>query len=420
MHDLLERNQLARQERQRRSRTHGPDLAADQGPGMLRVQGPRHDNDHARIIDIRVPPTHQELLTELPPYLPPNRPGGSPHLPPGSPEAVIDCLFRLLREDLLRPLRKSLTALMTNGGLRSLGRRQQFMDAGDSGTLMALYRRVRFENLLLKDGGWSLLVNFAELTHLAHQTQQQRFEAWTRSKRLASGSLVALVWEELGQPQLACLSVAERDAAIMVPLKGDEGRVRIGLRPLNTLPRGLFEALGDGRREVVMVQAGASYFAYQPVLRALKATSPPPFFAKYCKVYGDGEQLQAEPPEFVSVRTAAGQPVHLDLTCLPRAASSGDTDGDALLSAQLKHVDPAHPEAFPIQALMDWAGLNQSQAEAIRLGLCSELPIIQGPPGTGKTFVGAYLAKILVANRKRLGLHGPILVLAYTNHALDR
>jgi hypothetical protein len=48
-----------------------------------------------------------------------------------------------------------------------------------------------------------------------------------------------------------------------------------------------------------------------------------------------------------------------------------------------------------------------------------EVALIHGPPGTGKTFVGLKTMRCLLTNtdtRRR----GPILVVCYTNHALDQ
>ncbi len=59
------------------------------------------------------------------------------------------------------------------------------------------------------------------------------------------------------------------------------------------------------------------------------------------------------------------------------------------------------------------------QMKAIRHMLSHELAIVQGPPGTGKTFIGVKVVQILhsLLSKKHLG---PILVICYTNHALDR
>ncbi len=67
--------------------------------------------------------------------------------------------------------------------------------------------------------------------------------------------------------------------------------------------------------------------------------------------------------------------------------------------------------------------LDQSQRSALRLALHNELALIQGPPGTGKTFIGVKLVELLLENQNwetDSNLHRPIVVLSYTNHALDQ
>ena len=57
-----------------------------------------------------------------------------------------------------------------------------------------------------------------------------------------------------------------------------------------------------------------------------------------------------------------------------------------------------------------------SQLNAIHKCLLYKIALIQGPPGTGKTHVGTILANILLQNLKH---NSQILVVCYTNHALD-
>ncbi|KAJ5946563.1 P-loop containing nucleoside triphosphate hydrolase protein [Penicillium verhagenii] len=59
--------------------------------------------------------------------------------------------------------------------------------------------------------------------------------------------------------------------------------------------------------------------------------------------------------------------------------------------------------------------LDPSQRESLLAGLTQRVSLIQGPPGTGKSFIGAILAKILHDHTK-----DKILVMCYTNHALDQ
>jgi len=71
-------------------------------PGTLRDGGtPRHDNDFTDIRDIRIAPTHEELLCPLPPYLPVFLPMAPHHHPVNSMQRHLDIQFRLLREEMM-------------------------------------------------------------------------------------------------------------------------------------------------------------------------------------------------------------------------------------------------------------------------------------------------------------------------------
>ena len=91
------------------------------------------------------------------------------------------------------------------------------------------------------------------------------------------------------------------------------------------------------------------------------------------------------------------------------------------LHRMLSHVaifDQSLPDAETL-------GLDPSQAEALYAALTRKLVVIQGPPGTGKTFLGLKIVETLLNNRQYwVGVekpqHTPILVICYTNHALDQ
>ena len=70
-------------------------------PGTLRDGGARHDNDFTDIRDIRIAPTHKELLCPIAPYLPVFLPMAPHHLPVNSMQRHLDIQFRLLREEMM-------------------------------------------------------------------------------------------------------------------------------------------------------------------------------------------------------------------------------------------------------------------------------------------------------------------------------
>lgn len=69
-------------------------------------------------------------------------------------------------------------------------------------------------------------------------------------------------------------------------------------------------------------------------------------------------------------------------------------------------------------ALTAQTTLDHAQAEALISALCRSVALIQGPPGTGKSYTGVALMKVLLASKAAARL-GPILVVTFTNHALD-
>lgn len=65
--------------------------------------------------------------------------------------------------------------------------------------------------------------------------------------------------------------------------------------------------------------------------------------------------------------------------------------------------------------------LDNAQNKAYKAALTEEFTVIQGPPGTGKTYIGLRIAKSIIENLYETNiLKNPILVVCYTNHALDQ
>ncbi|KAG5881475.1 hypothetical protein JTB14_026532 [Gonioctena quinquepunctata] len=78
------------------------------------------------------------------------------------------------------------------------------------------------------------------------------------------------------------------------------------------------------------------------------------------------------------------------------------------------------PRYITSEVTPDCHGLNTSQAKALHGALNRELVVIQGPPGTGKTFLGLKIVKELLENSSSWKSSGPIIVVCFTNHALDQ
>lgn len=78
----------------------------------------------------------------------------------------------------------------------------------------------------------------------------------------------------------------------------------------------------------------------------------------------------------------------------------------------------AHPLDYPNWPTANQLNLDASQYEALQRAMTQELTIIQGPPGTGKTHISLQIVKLILSNKWLNS--SPMLIVAYTNHALDQ
>ncbi|KAL0575353.1 hypothetical protein V5O48_006604, partial [Marasmius crinis-equi] len=182
-------------------------------PGVLRAGGlPRHDNDTADISEIRIVPTQQELLSEAEPYLPPIVPGAPHHCPEGSMERHLDIQFRLLREELIAPIRDSIGILQMDFSTMSTARRRAgpksptkieqliqnhggvYRTSGHNSLMFQVYAHVEFSPVKAHRRELTVgLIMDAPPGNARSPDRKVREEFWHRTKRLGSGGLICLL-----------------------------------------------------------------------------------------------------------------------------------------------------------------------------------------------------------------------------------
>lgn len=159
-----------------------------------------------------------------------------------------------------------------------------------------------------------------------------------------------------------------------------------------------FPAGGLDRRQAYSFVESPSFFeAYKHVLKALqdiRGEQDMPFVRHlvFC-------EPEVQPPTYIENNPT------VDFTCLTPPERN---------RRQLLVNDVRRAADWPTKERI---GLDDSQFEALRQAMTKRLAIIQGPPGTGKTYVGLKIVQVLL--QKITGM-GPILVVCYTNHALDQ
>ncbi|NXY66516.1 ZNFX1 protein, partial [Callaeas wilsoni] len=319
-------------------------------------------------------PTYDEIHSKEKPFLRPNFVSGGYE----STSIYLDTHFRLLREDFVRPLREGIMEVLQSLQDRNL-RKKKFDD-------IRIYFDARIIAPRCASTGIAYKVQF--------DTKPLKFVQWQNSKRLLYGSLVCMSQDHFETFLFA--TVSNRNAAELV-----SGIVELCFdaesQPLlaEVQPSDSF----------LMVETTAYFEAYRHVLEGLQKMREEDIpFQKYI-VECDAQVKQ---PAYLREDTA------YNLAPLMKT-SHKEKCPDSLKSVCI--LDPG--QWLSMEALR----LDESQMQALNLALTKELAIIQGPPGTGKTYVGLKIVQALLTNdhvwqstyEKR-----PILIVCYTNHALDQ
>ncbi|XP_030846999.1 NFX1-type zinc finger-containing protein 1-like [Strongylocentrotus purpuratus] len=321
-------------------------------------------------------PTVKELQPGYQPFL-------RPHLTRGvyaDADHYLDVQFRLLKEDFIYPLRNGISEYLTFKKANP-DRRAKLQD-------VRIYEEAHYKKSVRDFSGISHYMAFKKLPHVR----------WYSTKRLMYGSLLILSTDDFKSFIFA--TVANRDVEDL-----EKGMVAIAL-----VDREDASCLLNKR--FVMAESSVFFEAYRPVLLGLQGMSGPclPFSQYTLSMFHD-----VKPPRYLQdvMVTENGEmfisSCSIDISPLLKDKRGCSPTIDVL-------DDGAWPEIDAVQ-------LDQSQYEAAKTALTKELSVIQGPPGTGKTYIGLKIIETLLLNREVWSSKenpSPILLVCYTNHALDQ
>ncbi|NWH86348.1 ZNFX1 protein, partial [Aegithalos caudatus] len=319
-------------------------------------------------------PTYEEIHGNEKPFLRPNFVFGRYE----STSIYLDTHFRLLREDFVRPLREGIMEVLQNLQDRNL-RKKKFDD-------IRIYFDTRIIAPCCTSTGIAYKVQF--------DTKPLRFVQWQNSKRLLYGSLVCMSQDHFETFLFA--TVSNRNAEELV-----HGIVELCFDPES---RPLLAEVQPSD-SFLMVETTAYFEAYRHVLEGLQKMREEDIpFQKYI-VKCDA---QVKEPAYLTENTA------YNLAPLIKTSRKEECPD------KLKSVYILDPNQW---LSMEDLKLDESQMQALNLALTKELAIIQGPPGTGKTYVGLKIVQALLTNDhvwQSTHQECPILIVCYTNHALDQ
>ncbi|KAF3914466.1 hypothetical protein AA313_de0203493 [Arthrobotrys entomopaga] len=405
-------------------------------PGDLSDMGPRHDNDHASIDDIRILPTADEIRSIEPEYLP-KMGGDTVHL--NRSQRLLDSQFRLLREDNIGCLRESLRQIIENRNNLDILQKHRRKNDGvkrfsSAGVAVLIHQNVIIEDISFS-GNQGLKIGISFNQPIPNAKARDRRDWWANEKILDFNTLVCILNQE---NEAVFFTVCDRWVArgdIKGDLYKDEKKKEGG--PILTLAEdplraGIILSFADAVREkdvkwlykiassydsskVDLIEFPRTLLAsFRPILQGLQKrinkTQAIPFIDWLAPDPSIDFQVDDEGRDKVAVRPP------------PYALKPGfHFELNSIFTEKALQSLPLVPGSadFEIQNLLDRTTLDDGQAISLVKALSREVGLIQGPPGTGKSFVGTKLVKVLLESKQRASL-GPIICVCYTNHALDQ
>ncbi|KAG5647446.1 hypothetical protein DXG03_009376 [Asterophora parasitica] len=322
--------------------------------------GGRHDNDFINFREISILPTSDEITSTDPPFL---RRHAAVDSDASSTRLAthLDNQFRLLREDMMYEMREELQIIS--------GKKKGYHKGIVINGLALQGINCGVDNRRTK---WGITLKCRDdLPHLKDAKDRKKFLAdnrnFLRHQSLGclrvDGEIVAFPTVHRDEDLLA-----KKPPVILIQIEGEATVIRTLLK------------LKSGR-DVQLVQINTAVFSYEPVLKALQRTATMPL---------SPELLLWTPTSIVTEVTSQPSTLVETLRANPRH------DIQSLLKT---------PKSIR---------LDTSQAASLIAGLTQKVSLIQGPPGTGKSFIGSLIAKAIHDFTSQT-----ILVVCYTNHALD-
>eukprot|EP00111_Clytia_hemisphaerica_P020747 TCONS_00061186-protein len=322
-----------------------------------------HDAPPNDIRDQPSYPTMQEVKADERPYLRPIKAEGCYD----DLSHYLDVQFRLLKEDLVYPLREGIRERLSGSLLREKKHDLQ------------VYSEVELVSINCTMAGLTFTV------HFVHQSKRPIF--WKHTKRLIFGSLLCFSTDEFQTMVFA--TVANRDARDL-----EKGLLDVrfldGIMAYNYFRR-------NKNAPCEMAECPSYFEAYKHVLDGLKEI----------------EEIAMD--EFIVEGSKENSlPVYLKQNqhCVYNLSNVAEKE-DTMNVRICRQKSWPRPEKFIF---------NPSQFEAFRHALTNKFAVLQGPPGTGKTFVALKIVDTLLRNKSywQRVRPTPMLIVCYTNHALDQ
>ncbi|KAF1833598.1 P-loop containing nucleoside triphosphate hydrolase protein [Decorospora gaudefroyi] len=385
-------------------------------PRDLVVPSGRYDNDKKDIAKMVLFPTRDEIMSDADEFLPYTDPNQS-HFLEDPVQRHIDTYFRLLRHDIFGEMKSALAGVMHMAKEDITALSNPRINCGDMRTNQYSNARVSYVTFDTRRG-LQAQVEFLQPGPIRKQIASVKEMWWEESRRFEEGSLISLIWVQDGEVQHIFLTVSQK---ITDPTKeyglthhSDMGFITASLvtqdRPTVKM---LMTALTGMTPGILLEFPKVMPATFAPILESLKAMqrlNRLPFrqwiIPEKCTGPTRVRTTHKIPPALYARAHGFKYP-------LKTLVTKGEDE-----SLWVDPTSSCDDEAL-LNNLEAKTQLDRGQCRALVAALTREFAFIQGPPGTGKSYLGLQIMRVLLDIKVKADL-GPILIVCYTNHALDQ
>lgn len=379
-------------------------------PRSLVIPRDRHDNDKPDIVDVKIFPTSEEIMSDAIEFLP-STDLDQPHFLQDKVERHIDTCFRLLRHDTFGELKTALGLLLHNIQNDPACINNPKLSLGDFRAFHypdAYISYVSFD----RRHGLEIDISFRQLPQLRKKPAKERQKWWQDSKRLSEGVLLSFIAVQDGHIHHLFFTVNRRDTDTKhdgsLAKESHQCTITLKLVAIDQTQVALAVSLSCKKAQGLLLEfPGIIPATFVPILENLKRMqklSRLPF--KDCIL----------PDQIENTRNSTGRNT-LDIPAPLYTRRPGFAFN---LKSILKkdevgngdvHVQPtsSSDDTTIVDTIEARTALDRGQSQALISALTREFAFIQGPPGTGKSYLGVELMKVLMDCKSRVDL-GPVIV----------
>lgn len=375
----------------------------------------RHDNDKADITKIRILPTEDEIRSDHAVFLP-STDREQPHFLLDQVQRHLDTHFRLLRHDVIGEMSQVIRGIMVALETDPTFVQDPKLNSGNTRAdvhVQSHISDVSFD----RRRGLEAEISFLQPASVRHKSLSAKQRWWKETKSLEEGILIVFLSVHEAKSSLLFFTVSQKylepSEEFGLSCPGHLASITAKLATQNQNDLEKLVQLSCSRTTGILVEFPDVLPAtFVPILEGLQ----------------DMQRLSRLPfrqwilPDRVA--TADSRSVVFDVPPPLYARAPGFTFS---LQPILKNagdvffIDPRSltDDVNTVNELEKRTNLDHGQCQALVAALTREFAFIQGPPGTGKSYLGVQLMRVLLGCKRKAKL-GPVIVVCYTNHALDQ